>query len=238
MRDILTRNHSVIRKFTGGTSNSYMVCAGDRFILTDTGNKISERTMKSRIERLRPAGVKLHSLVLTHTHHDHVKNAASIKKLYDIDVFAHESEIPYLEEGFSPLPAGTNAYAKFIMKTFSKSGMIHVDPLDASPLPASGTELMPGFKVLYTPGHTKGSVSFIVDDEIALVGDTLFAIMPFSVYPPFADDTVALLKSWKLLLDTNCSLFLPGHGGPVTRKRLELNYKQRAGGHGEPHRPV
>jgi len=227
MREIITRSHIVIRKFTGGASNSYLVCVKGRCILVDTGNRLDRETIMRRLKKLMPEHGTLLFLVLTHTHHDHAKNAAAIKKMFNIDVFAHESGITYLKEGFTPLPKGTNAYARLIMKTFSNSRMVHVSPLDASAIPASGTELMPGFRVLYTPGHTKGSVSFIVDDEIALAGDTMFSIMPRSVYPPFADDTDALIESWKLLLDTNCRLFLPGHGRPITRERLERNYKKK-----------
>ena len=226
MKALHTEKGTVIRKFTGGASNSYLICLNKRCILVDTGNRLSSKTIIKRLKNLMPENGTLLSLALTHTHHDHVKNAAVIKEIYGIEVLVHESEISYLEEGFSPLPAGTNPYARFIMKAFLKSGLVHVSPVHASPLPPTGTELMPGFKVLYTPGHTKGSVSFIIDDEIALVGDTLFSIMPRSVYPPFADDTETLMKSWKLLLGTKCSLFLPGHGGPITRKRFEGSYKK------------
>jgi len=61
----------------------------------------------------------------------------------------------------------------------------------------------------------------VIDDEIALVGDTLFSVLSFSVLHLWADDAPGMVKSWKKLLETPCTLFLPGHGRAVGHARLE-----------------
>jgi glyoxylase-like metal-dependent hydrolase (beta-lactamase superfamily II) len=66
----------------------------------------------------------------------------------------------------------------------------------------------------------------IVDEHIAIVGDTLFGVLPNSVYPPFRDCHEELVKSWGKLLETGCALFLPGHGRPIIRKLLEKKYRE------------
>jgi len=66
-----------------------------------------------------------------------------------------------------------------------------------------------------------------VDDEIALVGDTLFGVLPRSVWPPFADDPARMVQSWGQLLETPCRLFLPGHGREIGRERLGRNFAAR-----------
>lgn len=77
-----------------------------------------------------------------------------------------------------------------------------------------------------TPGHTCGSVSLIVDGEIAVVGDAMVGRR--SIFPPFADDVPELVRSWQKLLDTGCGLFLPAHGRAKGRETLESSYhKQR-----------
>ncbi|MBN2339447.1 MAG: Zn-dependent hydrolase, partial [Acidobacteria bacterium] len=81
--------------------------------------------------------------------------------------------------------------------------------------------------ILHTPGHTSGSVSIIVEGEIALVGDAMFGILPGSVFPPFADDPGQLMASWGKLLDTGCSLFLPAHGSAIGRSLLQKEYHRR-----------
>lgn len=54
----------------------------------------------------------------------------------------------------------------------------------------------------------------------------MFGIFPNSIFPPFADDIQGLLKSWKKLLETNCSVFLPGHGREIKRELVEKEIKK------------
>ncbi len=79
-------------------------------------------------------------------------------------------------------------------------------------------------KIINTPGHSIDSISIIIDDEIAIVGDTLFGKFKNSVFPPFADDVSVMIESWGKLLQTGCKLFLPGHGGEVNRRLLQKEY--------------
>ncbi|WP_347487946.1 hypothetical protein [Desulfoscipio sp. XC116] len=62
-----------------------------------------------------------------------------------------------------------------------------------------------------------GSVSIIVDEEIALVGDAMVHGISGNIYPLFVDNPKLLLNSWQKLLNTKCRLFLPAHGGENTR---------------------
>jgi hypothetical protein len=55
-------------------------------------------------------------------------------------------------------------------------------------------------------------MSLIVDNEIALVGDVMFGVFNWSVFPPFADDVPTLEKSWGKLAKSGCKMYLPGHG--------------------------
>ncbi len=83
----------------------------------------------------------------------------------------------------------------------------------------------PGY-ILHTPGHSPGSVSVIIDDEIAIVGDTMFGMIRKSVFPPLAYDPKLMIKSWGKLLDTGCTTYLPAHGGERTREVLKRQYKK------------
>ena len=83
-------------------------------------------------------------------------------------------------------------------------------------------------KIIHTPGHSAGSLSILVDKEIALVGDSMFGIFPGSILPPFADDMHLLYKSWQKLLDSGCSSFLPGHGKKIDRKLLNSQIKKQS----------
>jgi glyoxylase-like metal-dependent hydrolase (beta-lactamase superfamily II) len=82
--------------------------------------------------------------------------------------------------------------------------------------------------ILHTPGHTSGSMSVIVGDEIAIVGDTMVGTFPRSIFPPFADDVPELIRSWGKLLHTGCRIFLPAHGSANGRELVEKAAGKRA----------
>lgn len=74
--------------------------------------------------------------------------------------------------------------------------------------------------LIHTPGHTAGSMSLIVDNEIALVGDAMFGVFNWSVFPSFADDILVFEKSWGKLAKTGCKMYLPGYGTGNSRELL------------------
>ncbi|WP_414469711.1 MBL fold metallo-hydrolase [Methanobacterium sp. ACI-7] len=51
--------------------------------------------------------------------------------------------------------------------------------------------------IIHTPGHSRGSISVIVDKEVAIIGDTAFGVFPNFAYPPFADNQDIMVESWK-----------------------------------------
>ncbi|MEL7658773.1 MAG: hypothetical protein AAGU75_23015, partial [Bacillota bacterium] len=80
-------------------------------------------------------------------------------------------------------------------------------------------------KLFETPGHTDDSLSFIVNDTIAIVGDVMVNAFG-NIFPPFADDEEAVKISWRKLLDTQCELFCPSHGKPFHRDNLMKAYRK------------
>jgi glyoxylase-like metal-dependent hydrolase (beta-lactamase superfamily II) len=55
---------------------------------------------------------------------------------------------------------------------------------------------------------------------VAVVGDNLFSIIPNRIFPPFVDDPKEMIQSWKKLVQTGCTIFLPGHGGSISNSLL------------------
>ena len=81
---------------------------------------------------------------------------------------------------------------------------------------------------MHTPGHTEGSISLIIDNEIALVGDTMFGAFPGTIFPPFANDESLMVNSWEKLLKTKCKVFIPSHGSANDRGLVEKDFKKRS----------
>ena len=76
---------------------------------------------------------------------------------------------------------------------------------------------IPG-KVLYTPGHTLGSVSVLLDTGDTFVGDLAMCGFPFHTGAGsciFAEGPERIRKSWNLLFSQGAKMIYPGHGKPV-----------------------
>jgi glyoxylase-like metal-dependent hydrolase (beta-lactamase superfamily II) len=75
---------------------------------------------------------------------------------------------------------------------------------------------IPG-RVLYTPGHSSGSVSVLLDSGEAFVGDLAMNTFPLRLTPGlpiFAEDPAAVIASWELLLEAGAREVYPAHGKP------------------------
>jgi hydroxyacylglutathione hydrolase len=82
---------------------------------------------------------------------------------------------------------------------------------------------IPG-KVVYTPGHTMGSVSVLLETGDAFVGDLAMSGFPvrFNPGPPvFAEDTKRVKESIRMLLERGAKTFYPGHGKPFAAEVIK-----------------
>lgn len=82
-------------------------------------------------------------------------------------------------------------------------------------------------KVVYTPGHTAGSISVLLSTGEAVVGDLLMGGWLGGMfrsglpgYPYYADDLAQIRGSVKKLLNLGAIRFFVGHGGPLDASRV------------------
>ncbi len=223
-------NSCIIYQILEDRSNSFLVNSKNNYILIDTGRKNTWKELTAKFDELLNKN-ELPYLILTHTHFDHAENAAKIKKKYNPKIIVHKSEAEYLKQGSSPLPKGTNFATRFMSDVLGKlfQYKYNYESVDPDILVDKNYNLSNfGFNVyiIHTPGHSKGSVSVIIDDEIAIVGDSMFGVFKNSAFPPYADDPEIMVKNWNNLLKTECLIFLPGHGKAISRKLLENQYEK------------
>lgn len=223
-------NSCMIYQVLKGRSNSFLVKCENNYILIDTGRKNSWKELTSKLDEILGKN-ELSCIILTHTHFDHVENAAKIKEKYKTKIILHRSETEYLKRGNTPLPKGTTLAIGFIVNVFGKriESKYNYETVDPDILVDKKYDLSPlGFNayIIHTPGHSKGSMSIIIDNELVLVGDTMFGVFGNSIYPPFADDPETMIKSWKKLLETSCKLFLPGHGKGISSELLQTQFNK------------
>lgn len=159
---------------------------GDKIHLIDSGTAGSESEIWEYIKNRGREPDEISSLILTHSHPDHIGAAKSIKRLTGCTVYAHKSEQNWVEDTEKqfkerPVPGFHNLVG----------GPVKVDSLIEG---GESVELEKDIvcKVIHTPGHSKGSISLLYESERSLfTADAL-------IYPgdlPIYEDISACFKS-------------------------------------------
>lgn len=227
-----TKSGYSVSNILPGRSNVFLLSGNGKYILIDGSPGYKWKELKASLNNLEIR--KIDFLILTHTHYDHAENASKIKEEYGAEVIVNKREADYLQKGENIIPHGTIFLTRFIINKISPafSAKLNYKPCRPDILVDQHFDLqLFGFNayIMLTPGHSPGSQSIIVDNEIALTGDSMFGIFPRSIFPPFADNEDELIKSWGKLLGTNCYIFLPSHGTPNSRELLAKEFKKRSG---------
>ncbi len=206
-----------------GVESCYII-QGEEVIMIDGGAPKQGKAFLSAIETLSisPEDIKL--IVLTHGHWDHIGSAKEIKDLTGAKLAMHQKEMDCLEKSLKPLPPGVTVWGSIfvnIMKVFLP--LVHIPATDVNIVLGDGdfplTEYgIPG-KVMYTPGHSIGSVSVLLETGDAFVGDLAMNKFPMRLSPGLpilAEDMQQVRESWKLLLDAGAKTVYPAHGKPFS----------------------
>ncbi|MBW4040173.1 MAG: MBL fold metallo-hydrolase [Acidobacteria bacterium] len=201
--------------------------------LIDAGIPFSASRIKSWAKET--FGRPPNAIVLTHGHFDHVSGAEELAEVWDVPVYAHRLEFPYLR-GEKEYPAPNWAAGGGVMPLMSPT--LPRGPVDLGErlraLPEEGAELtlaeLPGWTLLHTPGHTPGHVSFFREsDGTLLVGDAFCTTKPESFFaanfmqpaelhgPPsyFTSDWEQAKASVRKLAALRPATVAPGHGKPL-----------------------
>jgi hydroxyacylglutathione hydrolase len=226
-----TKRKNEIFQVLSGRNNCFLIPSEKGNMLIDTGLEFAYSSLRKHIEALHLASGKIDYLILTHTHFDHCRNARTIQEDYGSQIVVGEKEADFVEKGHTPIPKGTFPFTKFLVGIGNKlgSGWFSYQSFSADIRVGDHLNLMDGdlkIDLISTPGHSTGSISIIVDDEIALVGDVMLNMFGDSIFPPFADDVPEMIRSWELLLNTSCRLFLPGHRKEISRELLQQEYQK------------
>lgn len=175
-------------------------------------------------------------ILLTHGHFDHVGAIESLLAYWDVPVYAHELEIPYLR-GESNYPKGDSTVDGGLISELSPMFPNHGVNLGSKVMPLQADGIVPGlseWQWIHTPGHTPGHISlFRAKDRALLAGDAFVTVKQESLYkvfmqeqeisgPPkyFTTDWQAAWDSVKKLQALNPALAITGHGKPMRDEEL------------------
>jgi hydroxyacylglutathione hydrolase len=229
MKNWKTKNGYVIYHILRGGCNSYLINYENRNILVDTGSSMYFVRLKKNIDLLDITRKNIDFLILTHTHYDHCQNAAKIKTLENCKIVINENDKESAEKGYTIIPNGTFAVTRLLSDAGKLVGkcMFGYQPFTADILVNERNDTLDGdlnIRLITTEGHSAGSLTVIVDDEIAIVGDEMIGMFKNSIFPPFTDDVSEMIRSWGRLLNTDCEIFLPGHGKEIKRELVQKEY--------------
>lgn len=176
-------------------TNTYLIIDNGEAVAVDPG---AEPDKISAVLEDRCATLK--HILLTHAHFDHVGAVAALKKS-GVTVYMSKTDRERYEELCS---IGEDIY----VEPFDVDAELN----DGDALSLIGHE----FRVMQTPGHTPGSVCFILDDKTIFSGDTLFRLnvgRTDFIGGNRSDQLRSLARLFALPHDFDV---LPGHESPTT----------------------
>lgn len=182
------------------SENTYLVSKGKSCFLVDPGMIGPE--LKEELKKY-----ELQFVILTHGHSDHFLGIEDL----DVPVYISEHDLKLVRNPEYSYATYMNSTSTFPNKDFRN--------IDDLPL-FEGEK----FKLIYTPGHTKGSVCVQILDKL-FTGDTLFVntIGRTDLFSAGMSDMTKSLKELKSKISNNTIVY-PGHGGYAKMKIvLEMN---------------
>jgi glyoxylase-like metal-dependent hydrolase (beta-lactamase superfamily II) len=155
------------------------------FVLVDAGMPGSFEDIVALAEERFGSDAVPKAIILTHGHFDHVGALIELVNHWNVPVYAHELEIPFLtgQRNYpDPDPTVEGGMVAKMSPLFPNEAIDignHVQKL-----PDDGTVPgMPGFRWVHTPGHTPGHVSFFREEDEALIaGDAFVTVKQESLY--------------------------------------------------------
>lgn len=223
-----TNNINIFKTFTKGC-NCYVIIQNDNAILFDTSKEFERKKLVIQInDILNINKAKLKAIVLSHNHFDHSGNSAFLCDYYNCPVLIHKNEFNEFCNGKTLFPIGVKNPLKIFtiimnkiffkfdfmnLLTFEKCNQEKIITVENN---FNLFQYGVNTELIHTPGHTNGSISMIINNEIALVGSAIVHFTKHQLLPPMANLPDLIIPSLKRILQTGCSLLLPAHGNEIS----------------------
>jgi glyoxylase-like metal-dependent hydrolase (beta-lactamase superfamily II) len=146
------------------------------WVLIDTGLPGSASRIMHAAEEWIGPWARPAAIILTHGHFDHVGALRELLRHWNVPVYAHRLELPFLtgRSSYPPPDPTVGGGAMAALSRLYPRGPIDLgDQVQA--LPENGTVPgMPGWRWIHTPGHTPGHISLFRDEDRTLIAGDAF----------------------------------------------------------------
>ncbi len=219
MKTIATNVH-ILKQFPTHAINIYLV----EDVLIDAGARWAKRRIFRQLQ-----GRKLSAHALTHAHPDHQGASKAVCEAHGIPLYCGLRDSDAMEQGRTTETLSVSPWAKrFVDKHFAGPGH------PVSKRLVEGDEVA-GFKVLETPGHTVGHVSYWREsDRVLIIGDVVSNIhlntgMPGLSEPlaAFSADPAENRRSARRLAELEPAIVCFGHGAPLRDTKKFTDFIRR-----------
>ncbi len=215
-----------------GYVNAFMLEEEDGLTLIDAGLRGNERRLWKAIARIERKPPDVHHVLVTHHHADHVGSLAAVKKASGAEAYVHPLDAPIVA-GEKPRPAANRAsitgrlLGRMILRLpANKPAPVATDHEinDGDVLPMGG-----GVRVIHTPGHTAGHVSFLVEGHggVLFAGDAAANLLGRFGRPllMFTEDMDEAKQSMRKLAELDFDTACFGHGR-VLKGKANVAFKR------------
>lgn len=213
--------------------NVYMIhnAVDNNWVLVDAGLKTSAPKIRRMAEHLFWPDTRPSAIVLTHAHFDHVGSLNMLAEEWEVPVYAHRMEKPYLT-GMSSFPPPDPSVGGGLMSAMA--WLYPKGPIDIEKrlrvLPEDGSiPGLPEWKYFHTPGHAPGHISLYHQrNGILIAGDAFVTTKQESIVsvvlqtkeisgPPmyFTYNWESAAKSVRTLAALDPEIVATGHGKPM-----------------------
>jgi glyoxylase-like metal-dependent hydrolase (beta-lactamase superfamily II) len=216
--------------------NIYMIAEDDHWVLVDAGLPGSARRILRMATELFGENNPPAAIILTHGHFDHRGGLETLLKTWDVPIYVHRMELPYLngESAYPPADPTVGGGLMSLLSIFYPRQPLRLNGR-VQALPEEGAvPFLQHWLYIYTPGHSAGHISlFRSTGKVLIAGDAFVTTKQESAIcailqpkyisgPPkyFTPDWSASRESVKKLRDLQPVIAATGHGVPMKGQEL------------------